>query len=76
VGEEYEHWADIPEDLRKAIIEAGKRRRWIAEAKVRLDGVKGWVVAIMAIVGAYSLVRDTVLEWIVTIADRGNNAPR
>lgn len=76
MGEEYENWSDIPEDLREAIIEAGKRRRWLKEAKARLDGVKGWVVAGMAIVGAYSLARDTVLEWIVTIADRGNNAPR
>lgn len=57
-------WAELPPELRKAIIAAGKRRLFWRQVREMFAGTRDIAGIFLTIAAAYVLLRNGFLDWI------------
>jgi hypothetical protein len=66
-----DHWAEIPKDIRMAIVQQAKDRLWWNGFKDRLNRAGKWASPLVVLVGAFLLFRDQFVAAAAWIAGSG-----
>lgn len=59
-----QHWSDLPEELQRALIKAGKERLWWEGLFARLGAFSKVAQILLTIAAFFAVVRSGAVEWI------------
>ena len=65
-----DHWADLSEEEKRALLDMAKSRIWWEQALARLAWLKTLGVIVMGIVLFVTWGRDALAEWLYSVGPK------